>query len=165
MPPSDQTGSDPTDRRVLGCSGCGWDIECPAADAMRYTRTGCPACGAPVVAAAPGPEAPGRNKRLVRRRTVRGGVRAEVRRGMTGLGKDLAAGLADLSEDGLGVVVKTRLDPKEECEVVLIRAAGGKPLKVHAEVRWCRPAGDGTFRVGLRFRQRLARTDLLDLTR
>ena len=35
-------------------------------------------------------------------------------------------------------------------------------LKTGAEVRWCMPAGDGTFLVGVRFRRRLAYRDLSD---
>jgi PilZ domain len=163
MPPNDEPGPDPADRHLLRCSGCGRDIECPAGDVARYQRDRCPACGATVVAAAGGK--PARDKRLVCRRAVRGGVRAEVRRGMTGLGKDLAVGTADLCEDGIGVRLRAAVAPMEECEVVLIRAGAGKPVKVRAEVRWCTPAGDGTFRAGLRFRQRLARNDLLDLTK
>jgi hypothetical protein len=78
-----------------------------------------------------------------------------------GLGKDLAVGLADLSEDGLGVRLHTPVRPKEECEVVLLRAGGGKPLKLHGEFRWCVPEAGGTFRVGIRLQRRLARKDLL----
>jgi PilZ domain len=165
MLPTGEPGPDPTDRHLLRCSGCGRDIECPAGDVARYKRDGCPACGATVVAAAPAGGKPARDKRLVRRRSVRGGVRAEVRRGTTGLGKDLAVGPADLSEDGIGVRLRAAVALMEECEVVLIRAGAGKPIKVRAEVRWCTPAGDWTFRAGLRFRQRLCRNDLLDLTK
>ncbi|HKB01132.1 MAG TPA: PilZ domain-containing protein [Gemmataceae bacterium] len=165
MPPNDEPGPIPADRHLLRCSGCGLDIECPAGDVARYTRGACPACGATVVTAATVGGKPARNKRLVTRRAVRGGVRAEVRRGTTGLGKDLSIGTADLCEDGVGVRLRVAVALLEECEVILIRAGAGKPVKVRAEVRWCTPAEDGTFRAGLRFRQRLTRTDLMDLTK
>jgi PilZ domain len=167
MSASDQSGPDPSDRRLMRCGGCGWDIECSAADAARYTLAGCPACAGPVAEAVP-TSTPGpaiKNKRLVQRRLARGGVRVEVRRGVTGLGPDLALGLTDLSEDGLGVRLKAAVRPKEECEVLLTRFAGGKPMKLHGEVRWCAAAGDGTFRAGIRFQRRLARKDLMDLTK
>jgi hypothetical protein len=166
MPASELPGPDPFDRRLLRCGGCGWDIDCSAADADRFAAVGCPGCGGPVAEAppaAPGP--PARNKRLVQRRAARGGVRAEVRRGTTGLGPDLAVGVTDLSEDGVGVRLRAPVQPKEECEVILTRAGGGRPIKAQAEVRWCAPAGDGTHRAGLRFRHRLARKDLMDLTK
>src|SRR5437763_972691 len=112
MAASDQPGPDPSGRHRLQCSGCAWGIECPAADADRYARAGCPACGSPLMPVAPAAGGvPARNKRLVPRRAVRGGVRAEVRRGMTGLGPDLAIGLTDLSEDGLGVRLKAPVRP------------------------------------------------------
>jgi PilZ domain len=158
---------------LFRCPGCGFDIECLAADADRYAKVGCPLCGGPVEPAdappaeepEPGESLPARNKRLTQRRLVRGGARAEIRKGMMGLGKDLAVGLADLCEDGLGVRLKTAVKPKDECEVMLHRPGGGKPVKMAGEFRWCAPLDDGTFRVGIRFQKRLARVDLLALVR
>jgi hypothetical protein len=156
---------------LFRCTGCGFDIECQAADADRYAKAGCPLCGGPVtLAEVPEPEPtdapadgglPARNKRLTQRRLVRGGAKAEVRKGTLGLGRDLAVGLADLSEDGLGVRLSMAVSSADECEVVLHRPGGGKPLKLAGEFRWCRPGEDGSFRVGIRFQKRLARKDLL----
>jgi hypothetical protein len=163
----DLPGFDPVGHRLFHCPGCGYEIECLVADADRYAKVGCPLCGATVVPVEPPlPDVPAeqaRNKRLVQRRLVRGGAKVEVRRGSMGLGPNLAVGLADVSEDGLGVRLKVEVRPAEECEVLLIRPGGGKPIKMHGDFRWCTPAGDGTFRAGVRFQRRLARTDLLAL--
>ena len=101
--------------------------------------------------------------RLCRRRNARTGVRLEYRRGLLGLGNNLAVALVDASEDGLRVRLKVEVKPGEEGEVLLGRPGGGKPLKSEVEVRWCTPAGDGTFLAGLRLRRRLPYRDLSDL--
>src|SRR5262249_31363023 len=50
--------------------------------------------------------------------------------------------------------------PGEEAELLVSRPGGGKALKTAAEVRWCMPAGGGTFLVGVRVRKRLAYPEL-----
>src|SRR5688500_15091515 len=101
MSTADPLAPDPAGHCLFRCPGCGLDIECLAADAERYVLVGCPLCGGAIEPVGPPPESAsspqvpaatdaGRNKRLTPRRLVRGGARAEVRRGMLGLGKDLA---------------------------------------------------------------------------
>ena len=162
------------DRRLLRCESCGWAIECVSAEEAQQTRFGCILCGGPLRREATAVEAcrPDQptssspaNHRLTRRRAVRSGVRVEFRRGSLGLGADLAAGLADLCEDGIGLRLKTAVRKGDEAEVVLTRPGGGRPVKLHVEVCWCAAAGDGTYRAGARFQRRLAHRDLLDLCR
>jgi PilZ domain len=166
-------GPDPDVRRVFRCSACHWEVECLAAEADRMTAAGCPRCEGGLAQVPQPPVAHDefppeealrtRNKRLLRRRPPRSGVKAEVRRGGTGLGPDLGLGLIDLSEDGLGLRLRAAARPGEEVEVVLLRSWNGKPLKVRAEVRWCRPDPDGSFLSGVRLRRRLCRREFQDL--
>ena len=82
-----------------------------------------------------------------------------------GLGVDVAVGLVDVSEDGLGVRLKVAVTPGEETEIILTSPGTRKAYKLLGEVRWCRDAGDGTFLAGVRLRRRLAYVDLSDLAR
>jgi hypothetical protein len=109
------------------------------------------------------PPTPRSEQRLSRRRQARAGTRVEYRRGLLGLGRDLAVAVVDLSEDGLRIRLTTEVKPGEEAEVMLGRPGGGKAMKAEAEVRWCSPIGDGTFLAGVRLRRRLAYRDLTDL--
>jgi PilZ domain len=102
------------------------------------------------------------DQRLTRRRQARSGAKVEFRRGTMGLGRDLAVSLIDVSEDGLRVRLTAEVKPGEEAELLVSRPGGGKALKTAAEVRWCMPAGDGTFLVGVRFRKRLAYRELTE---
>jgi PilZ domain len=102
------------------------------------------------------------DQRLTRRRQARSGAKVEFRRGTMGLGRDLAVALIDVSEDGLRLRLTVEVKPGEEAELLVSRPGGGKALKTAAEVRWCMPAGDGTFLAGVRFRKRLAYRELTD---
>lgn len=158
----------PPDRRLLRCGGCGWAVECVAADEPRFLKAGCIVCRAPVrpePPAEPPAPPPRRNHRLCRRRPPRSGVRVECRRGALGLGPNLAAGLLDVSEGGAGVRLTAPAGIGEEVEVVLARPGGGRPVRGLGDVRWCQPAADGTYRAGVRLRRRLTHADLLDLCR
>lgn len=81
-----------------------------------------------------------------------------------GLGPDLAAGLIDVSEDGLCVRLKAPLPVRSEAEVAFEKVGTNRPVKVLAEVRWCVTDPDGGVRAGLQFRKRLLYTQLADLT-
>ncbi len=113
----------------------------------------------------PAGEVTRQERRLTRRRPARGGARLEVRRGDLGLGPDVAAGLVDVSEDGIGLRVKVEAQVDDRVTVGLGRPGGGKLLVAQGLVRWCRPEPDGRFRVGLALRRRLTHADLMDLAR
>jgi hypothetical protein len=110
------------------------------------------------------PDTP-RNRRTSRRRPPRSGLRVAVRAGTMGLGPDLAAGLIDLSEDGLCVRLKAPLPLKSEAEVCFEKVGSSRPIKVTAEVRWCVTDPDGGVRAGLQLRHRLPYTQLVDFSR
>jgi hypothetical protein len=48
-PTPDDSGTLTDARYLLRCGGCGWAIECLAADAERFAKAGCMMCGAPVI--------------------------------------------------------------------------------------------------------------------
>lgn len=106
-----------------------------------------------------------RNRRTSRRRPPRSGVKVSVRAGTMGLGPDLAAGVIDVSEDGLCVRLKAPLPIKTEAEVSFEKVGSGRPIKVLAEVRWCVTDPDGGVRAGLQLRHRLPFAQLMDFTR
>ena len=108
---------------------------------------------------------PDPNHRLARRRAITRKIGIEYRKGAMGLGPNLAVGLLDVSEDGLGVRIKVAVEPGDEAEVVLTSPGTRKAYKLLCEVRWCRDAGDGTFLAGMRLRRRLAYAELSDLAR
>jgi hypothetical protein len=109
------------------------------------------------------PPTPRTEQRLTRRRQARPGARVEYRRGLLGLGRDLAMALVDVSEDGLRLRLREQVKPGDEAELLISRPGGGKVMKAEAEVRWCSAAGDGTFLTGVRLRRRLAYRELTDL--
>ena len=106
------------------------------------------------------PAAPQTDKRLIRRKPAKRGVRAQCRRGQLGLGADIAVAVVDVSDSGMCLVVRVALAKGEEAEVVLAGVGRQKPLKVACEVRWCVPEGATAFRAGLRFRKRIPYAEL-----
>jgi hypothetical protein len=82
-----------------------------------------------------------------------------------GLGPDLAAGVVDVSEDGLCVRLKAPLPARTEAEVTFDKVGSGRPIKLMAEVRWCVADPDGGHRAGFQFRHRLPYTQLQDFSR
>jgi hypothetical protein len=171
-PTPDDHGTVTDIRHVLRCASCGWAIECLADDADRFTQAGCLLCGGPVTpqladsgqpAEAAAPAEAAWNKRRGPRHRPRGAAGVEVWRGPPGAARNLAMALADVCEEGVGVWLRAAVRPGEEVEVVLTRR-DGPPVRVPAEVRWCAPGGDWTYRAGLRLRRPLAYQDLADLT-
>jgi hypothetical protein len=106
-----------------------------------------------------------RERRACKRLLTRLGIRLALRAGTLGLGPDLAAGLLDVCEDGVGVRLKAPLSLDTEAEVVFEKIGSGRPMKLVADVRWCQQDRSGGFRAGLRFRHRMAFRDLMDLAR
>jgi hypothetical protein len=88
-----------------------------------------------------------------------------VRVGTSGLGRDLAAGLVNVSEDGVCVRITSALAPGSEAEIVLDKVGSSRPMKLVADVCWCTDDPAGGYRAGLRLRRRLAYKDLMDLAR
>ena len=91
------------------------------------------------------------NRRASRRVVPRGQVRIECRKGTTGLGRNLALRVLDLSETGMRLLVNTPLDQAKEVEVVISGTSYLPPIKRIARVVRNVPNEDGTAAVGLHF--------------
>jgi hypothetical protein len=171
-PTPDDHGTLTDARYLLRCAGCGWAIECLAADAERFAKAGCLLCGHPVIpqladvdppAAAAASTDAAWNKRRGPRHRPRGAAGVEVWRDPPGIGRNLAIALADVCQEGIGVYLTAAVRPGDSVEVVLTRR-GGEAFRVPAEVRWCAQGTDWTYRAGLRLRRPLAYQDLAELT-
>lgn len=103
-----------------------------------------------------------RERRIVRRRPLKKGVTIEARTGALGLGPNIAVEARTLSDDGLCLHVTRELDKNTELEIRLTGIGRSKPMRLMADVRWCRPADEEgeTFSVGIRFRKRIAYNEL-----
>jgi hypothetical protein len=104
-------------------------------------------------------------RRLSRRLIVTRRVQIVFRKGTLGLGPNIGVALADVGEDGLGIRLTTPVAKGDDASLELLRPGVSKPLRLVADVRWCRPIEDGTFLAGLRLRRRLPYLVLTDLTR
>jgi hypothetical protein len=92
-------------------------------------------------------------------------ARVECRKGTLGLGPDLAAACVDISEAGIGLVVKESLEPGQEVELLFDAPGFGRPLKRAAQVVWSAAAEGGGWRIGLRFDKALSYHELQRLTK
>lgn len=70
------------------------------------------------------------------------------------------AQLVDISQGGIGFVVRTAVQVGDVLLLSLERAAD-RPLRVEAEVRWVVPQSGGRFRIGCSWVHRLAYGDML----
>jgi two-component system cell cycle sensor histidine kinase/response regulator CckA len=104
----------------------------------------------------PTASAPGRERRINRRRRLRSSVKIECR--VHPLSPNIAIAPIDLSEKGVAVNVSAPLQKGQEVEVWLATQASYKPIKRMGEVAWVRPL-PGHYQVGLRFTQRLDYAD------
>jgi hypothetical protein len=85
-----------------------------------------------------------------RRRPGRG-TGVEVRRGPAESSPNLAVALADVCAEGVGVWLAEPVRPGEEVRV-LVATPANRGVVLTAEVRWCAPGPDATYRAGLRLR-------------
>jgi hypothetical protein len=95
-----------------------------------------------------------------RRRAPKGNTKATCRRGVLGLGPNLALAILDVSEAGIRLRVRELLEPGQEVEIGLEGLANSRPLRVPASVVWCVPTAEGDYCVGLQFDRRLTYADL-----
>jgi len=155
----------PIDARRVACAGCGWHVDCLAADAARFVAARCPQCRqglGDLPLPEPPPAAGPADKRHRTRRAPTGTVRVEVRRAADPRGPNLAVALVDVCAEGLGVWLTEPVAPGETVTVVMTRRRT-EPVAVDAEVRWCAPGGGVTHRAGLRLRRDLTRAELAHL--
>jgi hypothetical protein len=102
--------------------------------------------------------------RAGQRRPVKRKVEIAVRVGRLGIGADIGSELIDVSEEGLGMRLKASVPVGRELCIELLLTGTRKPLRLVAQVRWCEPAGDGTFLTGVLLQWRLPYLTVLNLT-
>jgi hypothetical protein len=104
------------------------------------------------------------NKRASRRQRPKGSTRAYATRNALGLGANIAAGVLDISETGVRLLLQVELPSGREFEVTL-ESVASRPIRRVAQVVWCVGTADGRFCVGARFSKAIAYVELQGLAR
>jgi hypothetical protein len=86
------------------------------------------------------------------------------RKGLTGLGPNLAVALLDVTEDRLKVRLTGPVKVGDEVETELVPPGSGKPLKLRGDAITCRASGSGTFVAKVLLRHRLTFQELAAIT-
>jgi hypothetical protein len=105
------------------------------------------------------------NRRSSSRRSPRGNVVIEVRKGKLGLANNVSVLFLDLAEGGVSVVVDEAIQCGCEVEVRITSSGLRKPLKSFGTVRWMMPLDDDLFCVGIQFEKRLSYRDVAMLVK
>jgi hypothetical protein len=105
------------------------------------------------------------NRRRARRCAVSGLARIECRKGVGGLGRNLAVATLDLSETGARLVVEAPLAPGEAVELLLSSPGVARPFRRLGKVVWSVLLEDGSRAIGVAFEKILAYADLRRLAR
>jgi hypothetical protein len=106
---------------------------------------------------------PPEQRRVERRRLALRPVGIAIQGRASGQLGIVAVGLANISDEGLGVRLNTAVPVGEEVSLELFVPGIETPVKLDADVRWCEPSKDGTFRAGLRLHRRLTVRELTGL--
>src|SRR5258708_7658123 len=93
-------------------------------------------------------------RRLSMRRNPKRTSRVVCRKGVFGMGPNLALRLLDIPETGARLVVKAEISPRQEVEVVISPPGGGREIVRKGAVVWAVPTAEGEFCVGVRFDKR-----------
>ena len=104
-----------------------------------------------------------RERRLLRRKPLKAGVTVTLRKGALGLGPNLTAGGVTLSDEGISLRVIAELAKADEDEISLTGVGRSKPMKLMADIRWCKAGDEETFVVGAKLRKRIAYVELAGL--
>jgi len=148
----------------LSCPDCGRSVACTPADARVYASIGPPrCCGRPLDLPTGVPTSTGAGR--ARRRPVRNGAAAEVRRAGLPQGPDLCVGLADVSADCIGVRLDAPVFPGEAVQVFLWRPGAARPVVSRGVAAWCRSGVGGTYSAEVRLANPLSEVEVAALTR
>jgi hypothetical protein len=107
---------------------------------------------------------PRTNKRASRRQPPKGSTKARATPNALGLGANIAAGVLDISETGVRLMLAVELSRGQEFEVTL-ESVASRPIKRSAEVVWSVATADGRFLVGARFSKAIGYAELQGLAR
>ncbi len=100
------------------------------------------------------------NRRASRRLPPRGKVRVICRKGGLDLGKNLVAGVLDVSETGIRLLLTEVLPVGQEATLTFESPASGRRVQRLANVVWCVPAEEGKVAAGFHFQKHLGYADL-----
>ena len=103
-------------------------------------------------------------RRLSMRRLPRRTSRVACRRGLLGLGPNVAMRLLDISECGARLLVKVQMEQQQEVELTLLPPGGAREVVRKGVVVWSVPTDDGAFCVGVCFDKRIDYSALCDLS-
>jgi hypothetical protein len=106
-----------------------------------------------------------KNRRRCRRRPPKSRVRVTCRRGGLDLGPNLGLTVLDVSEAGIGLLVKEDVEEGREVSIGLEGQSHSRPMVRVGIVVWRKCAADGAFVIGVRFEKALPYTFVLELTR
>lgn len=95
------------------------------------------------------------NRRGTFRRTPRGKHKVECRLGVTGLGRNIAERLIDISQTGASLIVSRPVDPEAEVELTLNCLGRPRPVRVAAMVVRCTAGEDGKHTLCVHFERPL----------
>jgi hypothetical protein len=98
------------------------------------------------------------DRRRLRRKVGKRGTSLTCRKGALGLGKDIAVGLLDITEEGARLLVKEELQAGAEVEITFNGVGVNKRVVALATVVWCM-AETGHFAIGVKFRDRMPYVD------
>lgn len=104
------------------------------------------------------------DRRATKRRTLLPKLRIECRRGLMGLGPNLALGLGDVSQTGARITTSRRLATFDEVELILSSTTWTKPIKVQGMVVRVLQEDDDRQSIGVRFFKPLSYHDISNLT-
>jgi hypothetical protein len=99
------------------------------------------------------------------RRPARGGSKVTCRKGVLGLGPNLAVSLLDVSETGVRLLITEALQPRQEVEVCLLAPGHVREIKHAGQVVWAVATADGAHCVGILFDRQIPYSAVLDLGR
>lgn len=105
-----------------------------------------------------------KNRRAFMRRRPKGKVRVSCFKGLLDLGNNLAVGVADISETGVMLLVKTSLDKGQDVTLILEGREHRRPIKIHGRVIWCVPIEKDVFRAGVRLDKYITYQEVMKIT-
>lgn len=111
-----------------------------------------------------GPIEKPRQQRLSLRRNPKRTSKVTCRRGLFGIGPNIAVRLLDISETGIRLMVNTQLEVRKEVEIGLLAPGCLRETMCKGEIVWSVPAQDGNHIIGIRLYKRLEYATVSDLS-
>jgi hypothetical protein len=100
------------------------------------------------------------NGRRARRQPPRNSTKVSYFKGSMGLGPNQAVEVLDISESGVGLLVKSAFKKGQELEIILESLGHRRPVCIKAEVAWCVEITECKYCLGAKFLRPLNYADL-----